>query len=146
MDWTEPQVLAGIIATAGIVIVSLVNLVVTVVLDRRREHREESARTYEHRLNAYVDFAQTVASWGIRISNADDMHEWPGADYDTFDPVYAKFELVKLYGRSKPVEQGELLFKALSKYGDTTSHADWVALQESLDSFRQVIRKDLGIA
>jgi hypothetical protein len=104
--------------------------------------RDDAARSYEHRREAYLNF---VTQWRLHHDMAWRYRTFgkngPDPDYDWMDDLYDSFVALQIFGTRSAVEAAEAALKNLSAY--CTEGKD---LQYSLfEEVQAQIRRDLSI-
>jgi hypothetical protein len=103
--------------------------------------REDAARSYEHRREAYVNF---VTQWRLHYDRAWRYRNEPGPgepDYDWMDPLHEAFVNVQVFGTKAAVQAAEATMKNLDAYAGSAAKLDY-SLFENLQT---QIRRDLAI-
>jgi hypothetical protein len=121
---------------------------------RDRQHaievrqREDLARTYDHRREAYVEYAAAWMSANSDFDTSSTVHPAPAPE-GFLDPVWLKLSNVRMYGSREAITQGMEAWKALLTYvynegPDDGGYASARALA-ALQAFVDAARRDLGV-
>lgn len=134
---------------------ALIGVVVTHVLADRRETvrwhrerqrqadewaREDAARTYEHRRDAYLAFAE---EWHRHYKAADawKLQNLPDPPEDALADLYKKLLQVQIFGTEDGRRAAKAAFDALVTFAFTNADLEYAAFE----AFQEQVRQDLGV-
>jgi hypothetical protein len=116
--------------------------------EREREQtlwaREDAARSYEHRRNAYVDFIKEFnRRWDTYVNAAEDMAARADSepDPDFLDPLYGCLIQVQIFGTKEAAERAQDAYDALA----ARVFSDQKMSLDVLVPLQSEIRRDLSI-
>lgn len=111
--------------------------------EREREGwaREDAARSYDHRRDAYIDFMSEWNRYYDIAYRARVLGPGEEPDFDWLVDLYGKLIPVEIFGTGSAAKSARAALKALSDYaynGTALDHAIFGELQS-------IVRRDLGV-
>lgn len=107
--------------------------------ERQRWAREDSAQTYEHRRDAYMEFLRTHAAYE-RAHAEPDPDRGPPEPEDMLSLIDAH-EQVAVFGTLDAQEAAEHALREMTDRILGDASPDWEVIQR----FRTIVRRDLGV-
>ncbi|MCV7331330.1 hypothetical protein [Mycobacterium cookii] len=141
--------LIGVIGTAG---GTIGGMLIQQRASRQREHaqwlREDEARTFEHRREAYVELYRRLRTLSSRIQELDENQPFPFEDWR--DEIFEHFPDIAVYGTDKIVTLADLALDLVLTWaraqseGKQSGELEWRA-RKAVHGLLEAIREELGV-